>query len=157
MITVQVENKWYYHFKYIFKYYWDDENENILGKTYSNSFIIWQYNSIWGGIFYPIFFGTIVNKNSSLILELKTKLNVCGKLLSIIVFLGMMIGAIYSNIIRINNEIYFNFKNIFFALVVSLLFQSVPFAAYNLTRAQSIKFIEKYLSLEKFSNKTKPS
>jgi len=68
-----------------------------------------------------------------------------------------MIGAIYSNIIKINNEIYFNFKNILLALIVSLLFQSLPFAAYNLTRSQTIKFIEKYLALEKFSNKTKSS
>jgi hypothetical protein len=148
LITVPVENKWYNHFKYIFKYFWDDENENILGKTYSESFCIWQYNSIWGGIFYPIIFGTIVNKNGSTILELKTKLNLCGKLFSVIVFLGMMIGAIYSNIIKINNEIYFNSKIILLALIVSILFQSVPFAAYILTRIQTIKFIKKYLSLE---------
>jgi hypothetical protein len=155
LITVQVENKWYNHFRYILKYFWDDENENILGKIYSKSFCIWQYNSIWGGIFYPIIFGSIINKNGSTIMELKTKLNICGKLLSIIIFLGMMIGAIYTNIIKINNEIYFNIKFILIALLVSLLFQSVPFAAYNLTRSQTIKFIEEYLSLEKFPNKTK--
>jgi hypothetical protein len=157
LITIQVENKWYHHFRYVLKYFWDDENENILGKTYSESFCIWQYNYRWGGIFYPIVFGTIVNKNGSTILELKTKLNACGKFLSVIVFLGMMIGAIYSNIIKINNEIYFNFKIILLALIVSILFQSVPLAAYNLTRIQTIRFIQKFLSLENSSIKTKPS
>ncbi len=157
LITIKIENKWYYHFRYALKYLWDDENENILGKTDSESFCIWQYNYIWGGIFYPIILGTIINKNGSTILELRTKLNPCGKLLSVIVFLGMMSGAIYSNIIKINNEIYFNFKLILLAIIVLILFQSVPLAAYNLTRIQTIKFLQKYLSLENILIKTQSS
>jgi hypothetical protein len=157
LITVQVENKWYNHFRYVLKYFWDNENENILGKTNSDSFCIWQYNYIWGGIFYPIIYATFTTNNASTILELKTKLNIFGKLLSIILFLGMMIGVIYSNITKINNDIYFNFKVLLPALIISLLIQSLPFAAYNLTRFQTIKFIEKYLALTKFSDKTKPS
>lgn len=69
----------------------------------------------------------------------------------------MMIGAIYSNILRINNEIYFNNKSILIALFVSILFQSVPFAAYNLTRLQTLRFLENYLGLEKIGNKIKHS
>lgn len=149
LITIRVENKWSNHLKYVLKYFWDNKNENILGKKYSESFCIWQYSYVWGGIFYPVIVGTIANKNGSPILELKTKLNVCGKLISIFVFTIMMIGAIYSNILRINNEIYFHNKSILIALVVSILFQSVPFAAYNLTRLQTLKFIENYLGLEK--------
>ena len=35
LITIQVENKWYHHFRYVLKYFWDDENENrIFGKEF---------------------------------------------------------------------------------------------------------------------------
>lgn len=157
LITIQVENKFSTHLKHILRFFYDYANEHILGKTYLNSFIIWQYNFRWGGIFYPIISGNIFSENDSTILQIKTRLNICGRLISFTIFIGMMVAVIYSNIEKINNEIYFNFKIILLGLIVSILFQSVPFAAYNLTRSQTIKFIEEYLALEKISNKTKPS
>jgi hypothetical protein len=155
LITVQVENKFLTHLNYIIRFFYDYANEHILGKTYLNSFFIWQYNFFWGGIFYPVISCNIFNERDSTILQLKTKLNICGKLISFTILIGMMVAVIYSNIEKINNEIYFNFKIILLGLIVSILFQSVPFAAYNLTRSQTIKFIEEYLALKKISDKTK--
>ncbi len=94
LITIRAENKWSNHFKYVLKYFLDNKNENILGNKNSESFCIWQCSHVRGGIFYPVIVGTIANKNGSSILELKIKLNVCGKLVSIFVFSIMMIGAI---------------------------------------------------------------
>jgi hypothetical protein len=155
LITIKAENKFLIHTKHIIKYFNDKANEHILGYTNSDLFVIWQYNSFWGGIFYPIIYGNVIEDNNSTVLELKTKLNPLGKIISFLFFVIIMIGAILSNFVVINDEFYFYYKPILLGLVVSILIQSLPFAAYNLTRFQTIKFIEKYLGLEKFPNKTK--
>ena len=108
LITVEAENNWVNHFKYILKYFGNGNNENILGQTNNDSFIIWQYNFIWGGIFYPIIFGNLITQNGLTVLEIKTKLNICGKLLSIIIFIGMMFAFIYNNFYVTNGDIHFN-------------------------------------------------
>jgi hypothetical protein len=149
LITIKAENKFLIHIKHIIKYFNDRANEDILGNTTSNSFLIWQYNSFWGGLFYPIIYARIFEEDNSTALELKTKLNPLGKLISILFFAAIIIGTILSNYVVINNKIYFDYKIIMLGIAVSILFQSLPLAAYNVTRFQTIKFIEKYLGLEK--------
>lgn len=157
LITIKAENKFLIHIKHIIKYFNDKENEHILGNTNSNSFLIWQYNSFWGGIFYPIIYARIFEEGKSTTLELKTKLNPLGKLISMLFFGAIIIGTILSNYVVVNNEIYFNYRIIMLGIVVSILFQSLPLAAYNVTKFQTIKYIEKYLGLEKIFLKNKSS
>lgn len=145
LITIEAENILFIHLRYIFKYFLDDSNEHIFGKSYSDTFNLWQFNRIWGGIFYPIIFGKLLTQDGKLILEIKVKLNICGRLFSIITFITMMIVFIYYNSYVINDNIYFKTENLFIAILICLIFQSVPLSAYYLTRNQTIKFLKHYL------------
>ena len=142
LITIKTENKFLVHIKHIIKYFNNRKNEHILGNTNSNLFLMGQYNSFWGGVFYPIIYGRVIVKSNSTILELKTKLNPLGKLISILFFIIIIIGTVLNSYVVIKNELYINYKPILLGIAVSIIFQSLPFAAYNITRFQTIKFLE---------------
>jgi hypothetical protein len=146
LITVKAGNTWSNHFKYFARYFGNPYNENIQGQTNHDSFIIWQYNDFWGGIFYPIIFGYFDSGHDIEILKLRTKLNIIGKLLSLIVFIGILLIYIHDCYYILDGNIHLDFKEILITLMIAVVFQTVPVVAYRYTRRQSINFLKDYLS-----------
>jgi hypothetical protein len=149
LITIRAENTWLNQFKYIIKYSFNSNKENIVGQTNSDSFILWQYNSFWGGIFYPIIYGYFCKEADQTVLKLKTKLNIIGKLSSIILFIVILCSNYSSCYTYADGKILLDPFGILLTVIISFLFQTVPFFAYKMTKKSSIDFIKEYLKNEK--------
>jgi len=146
LITIKADNTITNHFRYTCKYFFDWNNENIIGQTNFDSFVLWQYNRFWGGIFYPVIYGTFEIKDNKEILLLKSRLNFIGKLLNGIIIAMIAYATLSNSFIATGSSIKIDFPMLMFSIIMIALFQTVPFFAYRMTRKGSIKFIKEYLN-----------
>jgi hypothetical protein len=152
LITIKADNTIANHFRYTGKSLFSWDNEDIIGQTKVDSFVLWQHNYWWGSIFYPIIYGSFSTINNKVILKLKTRLNIIGKIVNGLIILLMAYATLPACFIITRTSFKIDFSELVYSIIMIIGIQTVPFAAYWATTRNSIKFIKEYLIKEKISN-----
>ncbi|NVN94299.1 MAG: hypothetical protein HXX18_03340 [Bacteroidetes bacterium] len=92
-------------------------NEGYSGEIKENEFKIWNYCHFWGRVFYAVIHGKVTFQNSKQKVILKTKMNIIGRCISIIILGFLVYGAITGIILQQDNSWTFLWKRIIAALV----------------------------------------
>jgi hypothetical protein len=145
LITIKADNTNANHFRYTAKSFFSWDNEDIIGQTEFNSFVLWQHNYWWGSIFYPIIYGSFSTRDNKVILKLKTKLNFIGKIVNGLIILLMVYATISASLIITYNSFKIDYYELVYGIIGTIGMQTVPFVAYWATTKNSIKFIKEYL------------
>jgi len=147
LITISADDTAANHIRFTGKFFFDWKNENIIGQTNSDSFVLWQYNRYGGSIFYPVICGTFSAFDHNGILKLKTRLNIVGKIFNGLLITMISWATLPDCFIRIDHSFRIDFPELLFSMIMIIGFQTVPFVAYWVAKKNSINFIKSYLNL----------
>lgn len=122
----------------------------VSGKIKQDNFKIWiheQGRRGATGIFYPIVYGRFIPSSQGVEIELKSKMNVIGKVLFLIAITGLAYGILSGIITQENNELKSLAPRLLLGTVLFALMISVPTFLYYKTSRAIKEFLIKELGL----------
>jgi hypothetical protein len=123
--------------------------DSISGKVESNDFVIWRHSYIWSDMFYSVINGRIINNRNSCCIELKSKLNIFGSSLAVMISILLGYGILTGIVIQNDNSFRFIIWRLLVGLILFLLMQTVPIIAYFDSKRRTIKILTENLKLIK--------
>lgn len=108
------------HLKTIFLF-----KRGLSGEVESGKFRIWRY-SYWLGIFYPVFYGTIVNSDGSVDIKIRSRLNILGTII-ILITTAAFIYLVTAMVLDGDPDLTYLWRRALFGLV----FLAVPYATFG--------------------------
>lgn len=130
------------------------DNGKVCGTVNQNNFKIWiheQGRRGATGIFYPIVHGEFRPLSQGLEIELKSKMNIIGKMAFAIITTIFAYGIVTGLVIQENNEIRFLIPRLLIGAVLFVLMISVPTFIYLKTSRTIKEFLSKELGLRNAS------
>ncbi len=128
------------------------KNEKIFGRIEGGNFWIWKHGLFSGGIFYPIFYGEILERKNTLKIQMNSKPNSLGGLFFIFLSFVLVIGIIVWLLFL---QDYDSFRQkilyLFLAILIFLIFQAAPNFTYTISKRNFRKFLEKELKLKRIN------
>ncbi len=118
LITISADDTAANHIRFTGKFFFDWKNENIIGQTNSDSFVLWQYNRYGGSIFYPVICGTFSAFDHNGILKLKTRLNIVGKIFNGLLITMISWATLPDCFIRIDHSFRIDFPELLFSMIM---------------------------------------
>ncbi len=127
------------------------KTEKIFGRIEEENFWIWKHGLFSGGIFYPIFYGKILDAKNGLTIQMNSKPNSLGGLffifLSFILVLGIIVWLLFLQYDSAKQKILY----LFIAILIFLIFQAAPNFSYTISKRNFRKFLEKELEMERIN------
>ncbi len=128
------------------------KDEGLVSGTVTNyNFKIWtheQGRSGATGIFYPIIEGTPRQLSRGLEIEFKSKMNIIGRTIFLLIIIGVGYGITTGIIIQENNDIKFLIPRFLIGVVLFGLFISVPTFIHSRTARITKQYLIKELGLK---------
>jgi hypothetical protein len=128
------------------------KDEGLVSGTVTNyNFKIWtheQGRSGATGIFYPIIEGTPRQLSRGLEIEFKSKMNIIGRTIFLLIIIGVGYGITTGIIIQENNDIKFLIPRFLIGVVLFGLFISVPTFIHSRTARITKQYLIKQLGLK---------
>jgi hypothetical protein len=128
------------------------KDEGLVSGTVTNyNFKIWtheQGRSGATGIFYPIIEGTPRQLSCGLEIEFKSKMNIIGRAIFLLITIGVGYGITTGIIIQENNDINFLIPRFLIGVVLFGLFISVPTFIHSRTTRITKQYLIKELGLK---------
>jgi len=126
-----------------------DENK-VSGNVENNEFKIWTHEQGRRGvtgIFYPIVIGQFKPLEQGLEIELKSKMNIIGRIVFIAVAILLAYGILTGIVIQSNNEIRYLIPRLLIGTILIGLMISVPSFIYFKTSRTVKEYLTKELGL----------
>ncbi len=126
--------------------------EKIFGRIEEDKFWIWKHGLLSGGIFYPIFYGEIINRDNGLTIQMNSKPNSLGGIffifISFLIIIGVAIWLIYFKEFDSRNEKIFYLA---LAIIIFLVVQAIPNLTHTLGKREFRKYLEEELKMERIN------
>ncbi len=127
-------------------------NEKIFGRIEENKFWIWKHGLFSGGIFYPIFYGELLDRKNGLTIQMNSKPNSLGGLFFIFLSFILVIGIIvWLLCIQEYDSTRQKILYLFIAILIFLIFQAAPNFTYTISKRNFRTFLEKELKMKRIN------
>ncbi len=122
--------------------------EKIFGKLERDKFWIWKQGFFSGGIFYPIFYGAILDSTKELKIQMNSKPNALGSLffvfLSFFVVISVIVWLLF---FQEFSSLYQKIGFAILGLCIIGFFQFLPNLTYTISKRKFRQFLEKELQM----------
>lgn len=127
-------------------------HEKIFGRIEEDNFWIWKHGLLSGGMFYPIFYGQIMERQKNLVIQMNAKPNSMGGLFFIFLsFLLVVAIVIWLLFIQEYSSTLHKAICATIAIFIFLLFQAAPNITYTISKRNFRIFLEQELKMERIN------
>lgn len=131
------KDSWISHFKTFVRH----DFMRLNGISEDDGFKVWRF-SIWSGAFYPVVIGNYEIKEGRTLVRLRTKMNVFGQVILLILALFWIYWLVVSVILQNNNEWTFLWKRILISLFLFTLPVLVIWFSYRSEKRKAIREVQ---------------
>lgn len=143
LIEIEAEDTYSTHW-----YYRSAMNDQaVTGKMEENKFFLWRTNGTYSGIFYPVFYGYLLERGDITQIIIGSKFNKTAEIILLVMMIPLAImllaflfksGATFTGVLI----------KLVMSTVLFAIFTFLPFYSYFSIKQQTLNSLEKYLYLK---------